>query len=154
MSESITDRIEEKVFLSTHRARVWRALSDSGEFGLWFGVAGLGAFRPGATVCGNVTDKGYEHVKWEATVDRMVPERLFSFRWHPYAVDPGLDYSAEPTTLVVFELADAAGGTMLSVVESGFDGIPATRRAKAYEMHKQGWAAQMKSISEYLVKAA
>ena len=154
MSTTNTDRIEEKVLLRSPRARVWQALADSGEFGRWFGVKGLGAFTPGATVRGKITHKGYEHVTLEATIDRMEPGRLFSFRWHPYAVAPDLDYSGEPTTLVMFELEDAPNGTLLTVVESGFDGIPAARRAKAYEMHEQGWAGQMKSISEYLLKAA
>ena len=154
MSATIPDRITEQALLRTPRTRVWQALSDSGEFGRWFGVKGLGAFAPGATVRGKVTHKGYEHVTWEATIERMEPGRLFSFRWHPYAVDPDVDYSGEPTTLVVFELEDAPNGTLLTVVESGFDGIPAARRAKAYEMHEQGWAGQMKSIAEYLVKAA
>ena len=154
MSASNTDRIAERARLRAPRTRVWAALADSEEFGRWFGVKGLGAFTPGATVWGKVTHKGYEHVTWEATIERMEPGRLLSFRWHPYAVVPDLDYSGEPTTLVVFELEDAANGTALSVVESGFDGIPAVRRAKAYEMHKQGWAMQMKSIAEYLIKAA
>jgi len=154
MSASNTDRITEKVLLRTHRTRVWAALADSEEFGRWFGVKDLGVFTPGATVVGKITHKGYEHVPWEATIERMEPGRSLSFRWHPYAVAPDLDYSVEPTTLVVFELEDAPNGTLLTVVESGFDGIPAVRRAKAYEMHKQGWAGQMKSIAEYLVKAA
>jgi uncharacterized protein YndB with AHSA1/START domain len=154
MSTSNTDRITDKVLLRAQRTRVWRSLADSEEFGLWFGVQGLGEFTPGATVRGKVTHKGYEHMTWEATIERMEPERLFSFRWHPYAVDPDVDYSGEPTTLVVFELEDAPNGTLLTVVESGFDGIPAARRAKAFEMHEQGWAGQMKSIAAYLVKAA
>ena len=154
MSTSNTDCITEKVLLRAQRTRVWNALANSEEFGLWFGVQGLGVFTPGATVRGKVTHKGYEHMTWEATIERMEPERLFSFRWHPYAVDPDVDYSGEPTTVVVFELEDAPNGTLLTVVESGFDGIPAARRAKAYEMHEQGWAGQMKSIAEYLVKAA
>jgi uncharacterized protein YndB with AHSA1/START domain len=154
MGTKNTDRIAEKVLLRAPRARVWQALADSGEFGLWFGVKGLGAFTPAATVRGKITEKGYEHVTWEATIERMEPGRLFSFRWHPYAVDPGVDYSGEPTTHVVFTLEDAPSGTLLTVVESGFNGIPAARRAKAYEMHEQGWAWQMKSISKYLVKAA
>ena len=154
MNTSNTDRITEKVLLRAPRTRVWHALADSGEFGRWFGVQGLGVFTPGATVRGKVTHKGYEHVTWEATIERMEPGRMFSYRWHPYAVDPDVDYSGEPTTLVVFSLEDAPNGTLLTVVETGFDGIPAARRAKAYEMHEQGWAGQMKAISEYLVKAA
>src|SRR5512143_3489722 len=154
MSTTNTDRIEEKVLLRTSRLRVWHALTDSGEFGRWFGVKGLGAFTPGETVRGKITHKGYEHVTFEATIERMEAGRLFSFRWHPYAVAPDLDYSSEPMTLVMFELEDAPTGTLLTVVESGFDGIPTARRAKAYKMHEQGWAGQLKSISEYLVKAA
>ena len=154
MSATNTDRIADKVLLRTPRARVWHALADSEEFGRWFGVRGLGVFTPGATVRGQVTHKGYEQVTWECTIERMDPGRLFSFRWHPYAVDPDADYSGEPTTLVVFELEDAPNGTLLTAVESGFDGIPAARRAEAYEMHVQGWAGQMKSIAEYLVMAA
>ena len=154
MSTTNTDRITEKVLLHAPRKRVWNAVSDSEEFGRWFGVQGLGEFKPGATVRGKITHKGYEHVPWEATIERMEPGRFFSFRWHPYAVVPDLDYSSEPTTLVVFELEDAPSGTLLTVVESGFDQIPAARRAKAYSMHEQGWAGQMKSISEYLLKAA
>jgi len=154
MSAENTDRIAGKALLRAPRARVWQALANSDEFGRWFGVQGLGVFTPGATVRGKLTEKGYEHVTLEATIERMEPGRLFSFRWHPYAVDPDLDYSGEPTTLVVFELEDAPHGTLLTVVETGFDGIPAARRAKAYEMHKEGWAWQMKSIAEYLVKAA
>lgn len=154
MSDKNTDRITERVLLRAPRARVWQALSDSGEFGRWFGVQGLSTFTPGATVRGKITEKGYEHVPFEATVERMETGRVLSFRWHPYAVDPGVDYSGEPTTHVVFTLEDAPNGTLLTVVETGFDGIPAARRAKAYEMHEQGWAEQMKSISGYLVKAA
>ena len=91
---------------------------------------------------------------WEATIERMEAGRLFSFRWHPYAVDPGVDYSGEPTTLVVFELEDAPNGTLLSVVETGFDGIPAGAARRRTRCTEQGWAGQMKAISEYLVKAA
>jgi uncharacterized protein YndB with AHSA1/START domain len=154
MRASKKDRIAENVLLRAPRTRVWQVLADSGEFGRWFGVKGLGVFTPGATVRGKITHKGYEHMTFEATIERMEPGRLFSYRWHPYAADPDVDYSGEPTTLVVFELEDAPNGTMLTVVESGFDGIPAARRAKAYEMHEQGWAGQMKSIAGYLVKAA
>ena len=149
-----TDRITEKVLIRAPRKRVWNALADSEEFGRWFGVKGIGEFAPGATVRGKITHKGYEHVPWEATIERMEPGRLFSLRWHPYAVVPDLDYANEPTTLVEFRLEDAPNGTMLTVVESGFNGIPAARRAKAYSEHEEGWAMQMKAISEYLVKAA
>jgi uncharacterized protein YndB with AHSA1/START domain len=148
------DRIEEKILLRVPRARVWRALTDAEEFGAWFGVKLAGAFAPGATVKGTITDKEYEGLPFELVVDRIEPQRLFSWRWHPYAVDPDVDYSAEPTTLVVCELEEVAGGTVLTLVESGFDRIPAARRAEAYRMHEEGWAAQMKSIERYLAKAA
>lgn len=149
-----TDRIEEKVFLRAPRARVWRAFTDAGEFGAWFGVKLTGAFAPGASVKGTITEKEYEGLPFEMTIDRVEPERLFSWRWHPYAIDPGVDYSGEPPTLVVCELAEAAGGTTLTLVESGFDRIPAERRDEAYRMHVEGWAAQMKSIERYVARAA
>ena len=154
MSTKNTDRIEEKILLRVPRARVWRALTDAEEFGAWFGVKLAGAFAPGAVVKGKITEKEYEGLPFELVVDRIEPRRLFSWRWHPYAVDPDVDYSAEPTTLVVCELEEVVGGTVLTLVESGFDRIPATRRAEAYRMHEEGWAAQMKSIERYLAKAA
>ena len=154
MSKINTDRIEEKVFLRVPRARVWRALTDAEEFGAWFGVKLAGAFAPGASVKGTITEKGYEGLPFEIVVQRIEPQRLFSWRWHPYAVDPEVDYSAEPPTHVVCELEEVAGDTLLTVVESGFDGVPDARRAEAYRMHVEGWAAQMKSIERYLAKAA
>jgi len=150
MSPSPTDRIEKKILLLAPRARVWRALTDSQEFGRWFGVEISGTFAPGARMKGKVTHKGYEHMTWDVTIDRMEAPRLFSWRWHPYAVEAGVDYSAEPTTLVVFELEEVANGTMLTVVESGFDRVPPARRAEAFRMNDQGWAAQMKSIEQHV----
>src|SRR5262245_14892734 len=116
MTESSTDRIERKILLHVPPRRVWRALTDAAEFGAWFGVRIEGTFAPGAHVRGSVTHPGYEHVVFDITIERMEPERLFSWRWHPYAVEPGVDYSAEPTTLVVFTLEEVPGGTMLTVV--------------------------------------
>jgi uncharacterized protein YndB with AHSA1/START domain len=133
---------------------VWRALTDPVEFGTWFGVRVNGTFAPGARVRGAVTHKGYEHVTWDITIERMEPERVFSWRWHPAAIEPGVDYSAEPTTLVVFELEEVAGGTMLTVVESGFDDVPQARRAQAYRMNGEGWTFQMQAIDAYVGKAA
>src|SRR5262245_56373264 len=115
MTASSTDRIGRTIALQVPRSRVWRALTDPGEFGAWFGVKVDGTFEPGARVRGTITHKGYEHLTWDITIERMEPERLFSWRWHPAAVDPGVDYSPEPTTLVVFELSDADGGTRLTV---------------------------------------
>jgi uncharacterized protein YndB with AHSA1/START domain len=154
MSTKNTDRIEEKILLRVPRARVWRALTDAEEFGEWFGVKLTGAFAPGATVKGTITDKEYEGLPFELVVERIEPQRLFSWRWHPYAVDPDVDYSAEPTTLIVCELEETVDGTVLTLVESGFDTIPAARREEACRMHEGGWAAQMKSIERYLTKAA
>ncbi len=155
MSPNSSNRIEEKVRLRAPRARVWRALTDAEEFGHWFGLKGLGPLKPGATVRGSLTHKGFEHVSIELTVERMEPERLFSYRWHPYAIDPAVDYTGEPKTLVVFELEDVApNGTVLRVSETGFDRLPAGRREEAYREHTEGWGGKMKDIEEYLTKAA
>ena len=154
MSTKNTDRIEEKILLRVPRERVWRALTDAGEFGAWFGVKLAGAFAPGAAVKGKITEKGYEGMQFEIVVERIEPQRHFSWRWHPYAADPDVDYSAEPPTLVVCELEEIGGGTVLTLVESGFDKLPAARREEAYRMHEEGWAGQMKSIERYLAKAA
>ncbi len=116
-----TDRIEKKILLRAPRARVWRALTDAKEFGQWFRVELEGPFTAGGRVQGRITYPGYEHLRFEATVERMEPEQLFSWRWRPAAVEPGVDYSAEPTTLVVFELQDVPEGTLLTVVESAQD---------------------------------
>jgi uncharacterized protein YndB with AHSA1/START domain len=153
MSSSSTDRIERKILLRAPRSRVWRALTNPVEFGTWFGVKVEGAFAPGARVRGAITHKGYEHVTWDITIERMEPERVFSWRWHPHAVEPGVDYAAEPTTLVVFELEDAAGGTQLTVVESGFDQVPVARRAQAYRMNGEGWTYQVQAIEAYVATA-
>ena len=150
-----TDRIEKRIVLRAPRARVWHAVSSAGEFGAWFGVDFKGmSFATGATVRGNITYPGYEHLTMEIVIERMEPERLFSFRWHPNAVDPKVDYSKEPTTLVVFELQDAAEGTLLTVVETGFDGIPLHRRAEAWRSNDQGWAEQVKRIAAYVTPTA
>jgi uncharacterized protein YndB with AHSA1/START domain len=149
-----SDRIEKRVRLRAPRSRVWRALTDAGEFGQWFGVSMNGRFAPGARLRGKILHKGYEHVPFEITIEQMEPERLFSWRWHPHAIDPAIDYSAEPSTLVVFELEEVAEGTMLTVVESGFDGIPLSGRLEAYRGNEQGWAAQMEAIERYVSQAA
>jgi uncharacterized protein YndB with AHSA1/START domain len=156
-----TDRIEKKVLLKAPQARVWRALADSGEFGTWFGVRFEGPFAVGSTLRGVIVpttvnaevakaQKPYEGTAFEITVERMEPERLFAFRWHPFAVERGVDYSAEPTTLVEFVLAEAEGGVMLTVTESGFDQIPLARRAQAFTANEQGWGMVVKLIETYL----
>jgi uncharacterized protein YndB with AHSA1/START domain len=154
MKSRETDRIERQVVIRAPRSRVWRALTDSKEFGAWFGVSVDGAFAPGARVRGRITHEGAEHLTWDITIDRMEPERLFSWRWHPYAVEPGIDYSAERPTLVVFELEDVQGGTRLTVVESGFDDVPLARRAQAYRMNSEGWTIQTGAIERYVAAKA
>lgn len=145
-----TDRIEKEIVVKAPRPRVWRALTDAAEFGKWFGAEMKDTFAPGARAQGRITHPDYEHLTLDMTVERMEPERLFSWRWHPYAVDPKQDYSGEPTTLVECELTDVPGGTRLRVVESGFDRIPLARRAEAYRMNSGGWAEQMQNIAKYL----
>src|SRR4051812_7972125 len=131
MMENIPDRIEKAVVIKAPRSRVWRALSSAEEFGTWFRVDLRGKrFAAGERVRGQMTWPGYEHVTWDVLIERVEPERLLAFRWHPYAIDPQVDYSHEPTTLVVFELHDVPEGTRLTVVESGFDRIPLARRAE------------------------
>src|SRR4051812_23052767 len=120
MNTTNTDRIEKKAVLNAPRAKVWNAIADSAEFGAWFQVKIDGPFSPGATVHGAMTYPGYEGRDWEIRVDRVEPQRLFSFYWHPYAIEPGVDYSAEKPTLVEFILDDAPEGTQLTIVESGF----------------------------------
>lgn len=146
-----SDRIERKILLKAPRSRVWAALSDAEAFGSWFGVALAGQrFVVGQRTRGQITYPGYEHLVWDVQVERLEPERLFAFSWHPYAVEPGVDYSNEPSTLVQFELEDLDGGTLLRVVESGFDGIPPERRLKAFRMNSRGWDEQMSNIENYL----
>jgi uncharacterized protein YndB with AHSA1/START domain len=150
MNLTSTDRIEKTVTLRAPRARVWRALTAADEFGSWFRVKLDGAFTEGATVRGKITIPGYEHVTMEMQIDRIEPERYFSYRWHPHAVDPKVDYSAEPATLVEFTLEDAGGGTVLIIVESGFDRIPVARRAEAFRMNDNGWTGQIKNIERHV----
>jgi uncharacterized protein YndB with AHSA1/START domain len=152
---SSTDRIERQILLKAPRSLVWQALSNAEAFGDWFGVALKGqTFTVGEAAKGHITYVGYEHLIWDVVIERMEPERLLSFRWHPYAIDPSFNYSNEPTTLVEFELKDAEGGTLLTVVESGFDGIPSSRREEAFRMNSNGWNIQIQNIEAYLAKAS
>src|ERR1700734_3319810 len=148
-----TDRIERKILLKAGRSRVWRALSDAEEFGRWFGVDFKGkSFIAGKPVRGQITYPGYEHIVMEVSIERVLPERLLSWRWHPAAMDPSVDYSQEPTTLVVFELEEVDGGTLLTVVESGLDKIPLARRADVLRMNSSGWDQQMENIQKHVAK--
>ena len=149
---STTDRIEREVFLNAPRSRVWQALANAEAFGDWFGVAFKGQrFVPGQHTRGQLTYPGYEHLLMEVLVEQLEPERLLSFRWHPYAVDTAIDYSQEPATLVVFELEDVRGGTLLRLTESGFDQLPSERRDIAFRMNSGGWDQQMLNIEKYVV---
>jgi len=147
-----SDRIERSVVINAPRERVWRALSNAEEFGTWFGVNLSGqTFTPGRTARGPVTYKGYEHIIWEASIERLEPPDLLSFHWHPYAIDPTVDYSEEEPTLVTFTLKDAPGNaTRLTVVESGFDKVPPHRRLEAFRMNSSGWSAQMENIVRHV----
>ena len=148
---STTDRIERKILLNAPRSRVWRALTNAEEFGSWFGVALKGKrFIAGERVQGNVTYPGYEHVVLEILIERVEPESLLSWRWHPAAIEPNVDYSREPTTLVVFELQEVQNGTLLRVVESGFDKVPPARRLEAFRLNSEGWDEQMSNIKKHV----
>jgi uncharacterized protein YndB with AHSA1/START domain len=156
-----TDRIEKKIVLRAPRARVWRALSDSREFGSWFGVALDGPFVAGKRITGKIApttvdatiaakQEPYAGMPFEAWVEKIEPERLFSFRWHPFGIDPKVDYSKEPTTLVELAIEDADGGTLLTVTETGFDGIPLARRKQAFGANEAGWTMQMSLVEKYV----
>ncbi len=129
---SDTNRIEKRIILRAPRSRVWRAITAAEEFGKWFGVKLDGGFVEGAPIRGKITHPGYEHLTMELQVERIEPERYFAYRWHPYAIDPTVDYSSEPMTLVEFQLDEADGGTLLTIIESGFDQVPLARRTEAF----------------------
>lgn len=152
MNATSTDRIEKRIVLQAPRSRVWKALTDADQFGQWFGVKLAGAFHPGAHVTGQVTHKGYEHIPFQLTIERVEPERLFAWRWH-VLIDPDAALMSQPTTLVVFELHEVEEGTLLTVVESGFDSIPPEHRDAAYRGNEDGWSQQMRNIEQYLSTA-
>jgi uncharacterized protein YndB with AHSA1/START domain len=145
-----TDRIAKTATLRAPRSRVWRAIANAEEFGSWFRVKFSGVFAEGATIRGQITHPGYEHVTMEVLIDRIEPERYFSYWWHPYAIATGIDYSAEPMTLVEFTLDEVADGTVLTIVESGFDRLPAARRAEAFRMNDGGWSEQLRNIERHV----
>ncbi|MGU7773972.1 SRPBCC family protein [Burkholderia sp. MR1-5-21] len=160
-----SDRIEKQTLLPAPLDRVWEAVSNSGEFGMWFGVTFDGPFVAGQRLFGRITpttvdadvakaQEPYAGAVFEIVVDRVEPQRLFSFRWHPFAINPSIDYSSEPMTLVTFALDEQPDGTQLTLTESGFDQVMAERRAKAYEMNDHGWTAQMMLVGKYLAKHA
>src|SRR3984893_1964804 len=159
-----TDRIQKRILLHAPLKRVWSALADSTEFGTWFGMKFNEPFVPGKLMRGTIVptkvnadvakaQEKYEGMPVEITIEQMAPERLFSFRWHPYAIEQDVDYSAEPTTLIEFLLQETKDGVMVTVTESGFDQIPPARRVKAFTANEQGWGVALKLIEEYLVRA-
>lgn len=158
---SSTDRIVKTTLLKAPQDRVWRAISDARQFGTWFGVDIAGSFSPGARLSAAIVptkvdpavakaQEPYAGTRFEIVIDKVEPMRLFSFRWHPYAIDHGVDYSTEPMTLVEFQLDEVAGGTRLTITESGFDAIPLERRAKAFAANEGGWTAQLELVAKYL----
>jgi uncharacterized protein YndB with AHSA1/START domain len=146
----MSDGIEKQIELKASVSRVWRALTDHHEFGAWFRVKLEAPFQVGRLARGQITYPGYEHITWEAMIEAMEPERLFAFSWHPYAVDPGIDYSKEPTTRVEFRLEPKGAGTLLSVSETGFTAIPKERRFEAYRMNEAGWSEQIDNIANHV----
>ena len=157
------DRIEKEIFLRAPRSRVWRAISDSAEFGKWFRIQFDGPFVPGKAVQARLVAQpewreaplklDLAKLKFEFHVEKIEPESLFSYRWHPAAIDVEADYSSEPHTLVTFTLEDAPGGTRLRVSESGFHALPAARRAYAFGLNESGWAEQVRRIEAYVAQA-
>jgi len=145
-----TDHIEKRIVLRAPRSRVWRALSNPDEFGRWFGARLVGDFAPGARVAAQLTIPGHEHVTFELVVEKVEPEALLAYRWHPAPADPDLDHASEPMTLVEFRLAEVADGTELTVIESGFDRIPLARRAGAFRINDEGWAEQVQNLRRYV----
>jgi uncharacterized protein YndB with AHSA1/START domain len=144
------NRIEKHIDLKAPLSRVWKALTDYKEFGQWFGVTLEEPFVVGKTVVGKLNYSGFEHMHWAVDVKQMEPERLFSFTWHPYAVDVTVDYTKETPTLVEFTLEASNGGTHLVVTESGFEKIPANRRLEAFRMDEAGWIEQLENIAKYV----
>lgn len=146
-----TDRIEKNVVLRAPRSRVWRAITNAEEFGTWFRMKLDGEIVPGAKLYGTVSRPGNEHFSpIEMLIEQVEPERYFSYRWHPYAIDAAVNYSAEPMTLVEFILNETEGGTAVTIIESGFDRIPAARRDEAFRMNNNGWAGQIKNLAQYV----
>jgi uncharacterized protein YndB with AHSA1/START domain len=160
----VNERIQKKALLHARPSRVWRAIADPKEFGAWFGMQIEGSFDPGSRVVGRITpttadpeiakqQKEHEGLEGEMLIDRVEPERLLTFRWHPFATDPSFDYSGEPTTVVSFELEEAGNNTLLSVTESGFDRLPVERRTQAFAANEQGWGKQMELIEKYVAQS-
>jgi uncharacterized protein YndB with AHSA1/START domain len=160
-----TDRIEKKVVLKAPRERVWRAISDSRQFGVWFGAALDGSFAAGQWIQGRIKptevdpdvarmQQPHAGTPMHLFIESIEPMERLAFRWHPYAIGPDRDYAKEPTTLVTFTLSDAEGGTLLTISESGFDRLPPDRRESAFTGNEEGWTHQCKLVAKYLARAA
>jgi uncharacterized protein YndB with AHSA1/START domain len=146
-----TDKIEKHVDLKAPMSRVWRALTDAEQFGAWFGVKFDGPFVPGKVAKGRFTIPNFTHLVGDFHIERIdQPAGVFTFRWHPFAIEPNVDYSAEPLTTVAFTLTETTAGSHLQITEAGFDALPAERRAKAFASNTEGWSIQSKHITEYL----
>ncbi len=155
MNITSTDRIEKQIVLNAPGSQVWNAIADAKKFGEWFQVDMSGVeFRAGEPVHAKMTYPGHEGKPFEMVIDRIEPERLFSFRWHPYGIDPNVDYSGEPMTLIEFRLEEVEGGTKLTITESGFDNIPLGRRAEAFRMNSEGWGMQLHNIEAYVTRGS
>jgi uncharacterized protein YndB with AHSA1/START domain len=148
------DRIEKSTEFHAPVSRVWRALTDHNEFGAWFHVKLVEPFRVGEESHGQILYSGYENLTWRAVIQQIDPEQFFAFTWHPYAVDPKVDYSEETPTLVEFRLEPTAAGTRLTLSESGFSDLPDDRRNEAFLRNSDGWTQQMKNLEEYLTQNA
>lgn len=151
MSENTNEnRIERSIELKAPLSKVWKAITDHKEFGQWFGCQFDGPFVVGKTIPGKLNFPDFDHMQWAVDVKKMEPERLFSFTWHPYPADPAIDYTKEPPTLVEFKLKSIPGGTLLTVIESGFENIPANRRLEAFRMDTEGWIEQLENVAKYV----
>ena len=150
MNKSTEDRIVKQIEVNASRSRVWRAITDYREFSQWFRVNLNGPFVVGEVACGQITYPGYEHVTMELIVDAIEPEHRFAYWWRPYAVDPNIDYSSEPRTLVEFTLEPIPTGTLVRITESGFDSIPVHRRDEAFRMNDGGWTEQVRNIRDHV----
>ncbi|MCU1248848.1 MAG: Activator of Hsp90 ATPase 1 family protein [Edaphobacter sp.] len=146
------DRIEKQIDLKAPVSRVWQALTDYREFGEWFRVKLEGPFVAGKEARGQIAHPGYEHLQMIVVVQKIEPERYFSYTWHPYTINPKVDYSQEIPTLVEFGLEKSAKGTLLTVTESGFDRVPSDRRLEAFRMNENGWGQQLKNIESYVAE--
>jgi uncharacterized protein YndB with AHSA1/START domain len=148
------DTIEKTIEIKAPVSRVWRALTDSQQFGEWFRVKIDGPFALGKSSTGQILVPGFEHIKWSSVIQKVEPERVFAYTWNPYAADPARDYTLEEPTLVEFTLEPTASGTRLTVVESGFSKLPASRRDEAFRMNTGGWVAQLENIARYVEQKA